>query len=277
MTEEAMADETRADVLLLQRPEPGIVVLTLNRPDQLNAINGELLAALLSALDDIAGAEAETKIIVLKGAGRAFCAGADLKWLSTGVLADHAAHGEFQDNLNAVCRRLESAEQVVIGTVHGYALAGGLEILLSCDMIVAARDAQLGDEHIRRNLVPGGGGSQRLPRKIGLARGLFTLLTGHRISGEEAERWGLACSCVDAAELDKTAMELARGMAQRDARALSTMKFIVRRGLELPLADALWLELYQQQRYRAKSAAMDQGVADFAAQSKAAQSKPREA
>ncbi|GAC1574579.1 MAG: enoyl-CoA hydratase/isomerase family protein [Candidatus Dormibacteria bacterium] len=255
-----------SDVLLVERPEPGIALLTLNRPDQLNALNGELVLALLAALDDIAARGAETRVIVLQAAGRAFCAGADLKWLNAGVLADHAAHGEFQDNLNALCNRLESGDQVVIGAVHGYALAGGLEVLLSCDMIVAARDAQLGDEHIKRNLIPGGGGSQRLPRKIGLARGLYALLTGHRISGEEAERWGLACACVDRDDLQSAAMELARGMAGRDAAALATMKSIVRRGLELPLADGLWLELYQQQRYRAKSAAMDKGVADFATQ-----------
>jgi enoyl-CoA hydratase/carnithine racemase len=252
------------NVLLVDRSEPGIAVLTLNRPGQLNALDGELVEALLAALDQIAAAGPKVKAIILRGAGRAFCAGADLKWLNAGVLADHAAHGRFQDNLNLVCSNLESAEQIVIGAVHGYALAGGLEVLLACDMIVAARDAQLGDEHIKRNLIPGGGGSQRLPRKVGLARGLYALLTGHRMSGDEAERWGLACASVDAGELDKASLELARNIASRDAAALATMKLIVRRGLELPLQDALWLELYQQQRYRARSGAMDKGVADFA-------------
>jgi enoyl-CoA hydratase len=256
------------DVLLVDRPEPGIAVLTLNRPDQLNALNGDLVGALLAALDDIARGGSETKVIVLKATGRAFCAGADLKWLASGILADHAAHGQFQDDLRAVCNRLEAGDQVVIGAVHGYALAGGLELLLSCDLIVAASDAQLGDEHIKRNLIPGGGSSQRLPRKVGLARGLYALLTGHRISGEEAERWGLACASVPPDQLESAALELARGLAERDATALATMKSIVRRGLELPLQDALWLELYQQQRYRAKSEAMDQGVADFAARSR---------
>jgi enoyl-CoA hydratase len=256
-----------SDVLIVERPEPGIAVLTLTRPDQLNALNGDLVGALLDALDDIARSGSRTKVVVLKAAGRAFCAGADLKWLASGVLADHTAHGRFQDDLRSVCDRLEAGDQVVIGAAHGYALAGGLEILLSCDMIVAAKDAQLGDEHIKRNLIPGGGSSQRLPRKVGLARGLYALLSGHRITGAEAERWGLACASVEPADLEATTMELARGMAQRDATALATMKSIVRRGLELPLQDALWLELYQQQRYRAKSGAMDRGVADFAARS----------
>jgi len=252
------------DVLLVDRAEAGIAILTLNRPAQLNALNGELVEALLSALDKIASEGPNVRVIVLKGAGRAFCAGADLKWLNSGVLADHAAHGDFQDKLNLVCSKLESGDQIAIGAVHGYALAGGLELLLACDMIVAARDAQLGDEHIRRNLIPGGGSSQRLPRKVGLARGLYALLTGRRLSGEEAERWGLACASVDRDELDAESLKLARGIASTDATALATMKKIVRRGIELPLDDGLWLELYQQQRYRAKSGAMDKGVSDFA-------------
>jgi enoyl-CoA hydratase/carnithine racemase len=253
------------DVLLAERSGPGVVTLTLNRPAQLNALNATLVRALIAALDGLAGEHPGVRVIVLRGAGRAFCGGADLKWLHSDVLGDPAALGRFHDDLAAVCRALESAPQVVIGAAHGYALAGGLELLLSCDMIVAARDASLGDEHIRRNLIPGAGGSQRLPRRIGLARGLYALLTGHRMTGAEAERWGLACACVEPGELDTAAAELARGIAERDGDALATMKSIVRRGLELPLQEGLWLELDQQHLYRSRSAAMNQGIADFAA------------
>ncbi|MEU0482127.1 enoyl-CoA hydratase/isomerase family protein [Streptosporangium sp. NPDC006013] len=256
-----------SDILLIDDPLPGVRVLTLNRPERLNALNGDLVRELLAALEGCASSAGKIKVIVLKGAGRAFCAGADLKWLAEGTLADHAAHGRFHDDLSALCDRLENLDQVVVGQVHGYALAGGLEVLLACDMIVAAADAQLGDEHIRRNLIPGGGGSQRLPRKVGLARGLSMLLTGRRLTGDEAERWGLACASVPRDDLDAAALELAGGMAERDAQALAYMKRIVRRGIELPLRDGLWLELYQQHRYRSDSAAMDQGVADFAASS----------
>jgi enoyl-CoA hydratase/carnithine racemase len=253
------------EILQVDRSVSGVAVLTLNRPENLNALNGELVEALLEALDDVAAVPGETKVIVLRGAGRAFCAGADLKWLASGVLADHAAHGRFHDNLSNLCRRLETAPQVVIGAVHGYALAGGLEVLLSCDLLVTATDAVLGDEHIRRNLIPGGGSSQRLPRKVGLARGLYLLLTGTRMSGEEAYAWGMACRAVAPDELDGAVIDLARSIADRDGLALSTMKTIIRRGIELPLQDGLWLELYQQHRYRAASGAMDEGVAKFAA------------
>jgi enoyl-CoA hydratase len=253
-----------SDILLVDDVEPGIRVLTMNRPERLNALNGDLVVELLAALDDCERAGNDVRVVVLKGAGRAFCAGADLKWLAEGTLADHAAHGVFHDNLSALCNRLEGLNAVVIGQVHGFALAGGLEVLLSCDMVTTAANAQLGDEHIRRNLIPGGGGSQRLPRKVGLARGLHLLLTGRRLSGEEAVDWGLACASAPVDELDERTLELARTMSSTDALALATMKAIVRRGIELPLADGLWLELYQQQRYRAASSAMDKGVADFA-------------
>jgi enoyl-CoA hydratase len=205
------------------------------------------------------------RVIVLRGEGRAFCAGADLKWLDEGTLADDAAHGVFQDNLSALCERLERQPQPVIAEISGFALAGGLEIALSCDMITTSASAQLGDEHINRNLIPGGGGSQRLPRKIGLARGLYHLLSGRRMSGEQAAAYGLACVCTpDADSLSSATMDLAREMSSTDAAALSTMKLVVRRGIELPLRDGLWLELYQQHRYRASSDAMDRGVAEFA-------------
>ncbi|WP_116953376.1 enoyl-CoA hydratase/isomerase family protein [Jiangella endophytica] len=253
-----------SDVLLVDDSEPGIRVLTLNRPERLNALDGDLVIRLLAAVEECRAATPELRVVVVKGSGRAFCAGADLKWLAEGTLADHAAHGVFQDNLNRLCNGLEALPQVVIGQLHGYALAGGLELALCCDLLTVADDTQLGDEHIRRNLIPGGGGSQRLPRKVGLARGLGMLLTGRRLTGAEAVDWGLAATSAAAGDLDGATMELARGMAATDGHALATMKRIVRRGLELPLADALWLELYEQQRYRAMSDAMDRGVSDFA-------------
>lgn len=253
-----------SETLIIEDVEPGIRRLTFNRPECRNALNGELLDALLAALHAAAQDSPEIKVLVLSGNGPAFSAGADLKWLNSGVLADHGAHIEFQEKLKNLGHALETAPQVVLGAVHGYALAGGLEVLLACDLIVTAKDAALGDEHIKRDLLPGGGGSQRLPRRIGLSRGLFCLLTGHRMSGVQAEEWGLACASVDAAELASTALAMARGLAQRDGRALAAMKNVARHGFELPLTDGLWWELWTQHRYRSASGAMDAGVAAFA-------------
>ena len=194
--------------LLIDDSHAGIRILTLNRPERLNALDGPSLDNFIAAVRECSAPGKDIRVIVIRGAGRAFSAGADLKWLSSGVLADHGAHLRFQDRLQEMCETLEAADQVVIGSIHGFALAGGMELALSCDILIAAEDAELGDEHIRRNLLPGGGGSQRLPRKLGLARGMYYLLTGRRIRGREAERIGLVSVAVAAAELTR-----------RDARA----------------------------------------------------------
>lgn len=249
--------------LLQDDTQPGVRVLTLNRPERLNALNGELTSALLRAVQSTSQ-DSAIRVLVIRSAGRAFCAGADLKWLASGVLADHHAHLQFQDDLAGLCNAIEASPQVVIGAIQGYALAGGLELALSCDILVVSETAELGDEHIKRNLIPGGGGSQRLPRKIGLARGLYHLLTGKRISGTEALRIGLASAAVPSEDLERAAMELATSIAVTDGQALATAKELVRRGMELPLTEALWLERWMQYRYRNASDAMDQGVADFA-------------
>jgi len=250
--------------LLIDDSHPGIRILTLNRPERLNALDGPTLTNFIAAIRDCSSAPNDIRVIVIKGAGRAFSAGADLKWLSSGVLADHAAHLHFQDELQNLCETIESAAQTVIASVHGLALAGGLELALSCDIVMAAQEAELGDEHIRRNLLPGGGGSQRLPRKIGLQRGLYHLLTGRRMTGIQAERLGLAAQAVPADELDNATLTLAQELSKTDGRALAAMKTMARRGMELPLKEGLWLERWMQYRYRNESGSMDQGVRNFA-------------
>jgi enoyl-CoA hydratase/carnithine racemase len=252
------------DVLLVEDVGDGVRVFRMNRPHRLNALDGELVGRLLAELERAAAESPAVRVLVLRGAGTSFCPGADLKWLSQGVLQDRVQHIGFQESLGRLCTSLAEAPQAVIASVHGYALAGGLEIAMACDIIVAAEDAQLGDQHINRGILPGGGGSQRLPRKLGLQRGLFYLLTGRRMTGTEAERMGLAALSVPAADLAEETLALANELAGKDGHALNFMKQMVRRGIELPLADAVGLELFLQTRYRAKSTAMDHAAADFA-------------
>lgn len=258
--------------VLIDDSNPGIRILTFNRPERMNALDGPTVEAVIAAVRECSVPERAIKVIVIRGSGRAFSAGGDLKWLASGVLADHGAHVRFQDQLQEMCETLEAADQAVIASVHGIALAGGLELALSCDIIITAENAQLGDEHIKRNLLPGAGGSQRLPRKLGLSLGMFYLLTGRRIKGDEAARIGLAAMAVPETELSARTLELAREIANADARAIAGMKLMVRRGLELPLKEGLWLERWTQYRYRSESGAMDKGVANFAAHGKTGQS-----
>lgn len=254
--------------LLIDDSHAGVRILTLNRPERRNALDGPTVQALIDAVRECSAPGKDIRVIVVRGNEQAFSAGGDLKWLASGVLADHGAHLRFQDQLQEMCETLEAADQAVIASVQGFALAGGMELMLSCDIVVAAEDAELGDEHIRRNLLPGAGGSQRLPRKLGLARGMYYLLTGRRISGRDAERMGLVSLAVPAAELSDATLALAQELARTDGHALAAMKLMVRRGMELPLKEGLWLERWMQHRYRSKSSSMDQGVVAFAAHGK---------
>ncbi|MGC4250357.1 MAG: enoyl-CoA hydratase/isomerase family protein [Sphingobium sp.] len=253
------------ETAVIVEDDSGIRTITLNRPERMNALDGPTLTALVDALKEAAESEDGPKVIVIRGTGRAFCAGNDLKWLASGVLADRAAHMRHQDRMEQAFELISTMGPVVIASVNGFALAGGMELALSCDIIVADEDAQMGDEHIRRNLLPSGGGSQRLPRKIGQARGLYYLLTGRRMTGREAATMGLASLAVPASELEAETMALAREIARADRHALAGMKTMVRRGLELPLKEGLWLERWMQHRYRNESGALDAGVARFAA------------
>lgn len=251
--------------LIVDDATPRVRVITLNRPERMNALDGPTLEALQASVRECSDAGRDVRVIVIRGSGRGFCAGSDLKWLAaSGTVDDPAAHLRNQDRMQAAYEAIESARQVVIACVNGYAVAGGLELALACDIIVAEEEAQLGDEHLRRSLLPSGGSSQRLPRKIGLARAMYYLLTGRRMSGREAERIGLASLAVPGGELAGVTLALAGEIAQADAHALAAMKAMVRRSLELPLKDGLAMERWMQFRYRNESPAMLASVHRFA-------------
>jgi enoyl-CoA hydratase/carnithine racemase len=250
--------------LIIDDDTPRVRVLTLNRPERMNALDGATLEALNAAIRDCSAPGRDIRVIVVRGSGRAFCAGNDLKWLSAEVLPDVAAHMRFQDLSQATYQSLESARQIVIASINGFAVAGGFELALCSDIIVADEAAELGDAHLARNLLPSAGGSQRLPRRLGLSRALYYLITGRRMTGRDAERMGLAARAVPAAELESATMELAREIAETDALALASMKFMARRALELPLDDGLALERWTQFRYRNESTSMLSAVQAFA-------------
>lgn len=250
--------------LLIDNPAPHVRRLTLNRPERMNALDGPTLQMLNDAVREC-GAAADVKVLVIRGHGRAFCAGNDLKWLAGGVLADRVAHMRHQDLMQDTYERLECAPQIVLASINGYAMAGGFELALACDLMIADAQAQLGDEHIRRNLLPSGGGSQRLPRKLGLQRAMYYLVTGRRMTGAQACELGLAARAVPAEQLERATLELASEIARADALALASTKAMARKSMELPLSDGLRYERWMQHRYRTQSPSLETGVAHFAA------------
>jgi enoyl-CoA hydratase/carnithine racemase len=213
--------------------------LTLNRPEAMNAVTVELARQLEGGLRRLA---AETAVIVIRGADGNFSAGGDVAEVDRLRGEGPAALAELFETFGRALSLIAEFDVPVVAAVEGYAMAGGFELMQACDIVVVAEDAVIADSHLRFGQVPGGGGSQRLPRLVGRQRAAAHILTGDRLSGAEALAWGLAWRAVPAAELEAAARELAERLASRNPEALARTKRLLVRGLELPLSDGLALE-----------------------------------
>jgi enoyl-CoA hydratase/carnithine racemase len=218
----------------------GIARVTLNRPDRLNAISPELLQDLDRACDAVE-ADAAVRVVTLTAAGRTFCAGADLRAVKE-LSPDPQRWGAFMGLWHRVFDRIEALPLPVIAGVHGLALAGGLELLLVADLVVADEGARLGDQHANFGLVAGGGGSQRLPRLIGARRAKELMLLGGWLSAAEALAWGMVNRVVPAGTVAKAVEEMAGTLAAGSGSANRTVKTLVNRAFDTDLAEGLALE-----------------------------------
>jgi enoyl-CoA hydratase/carnithine racemase len=240
----------------------GALWICLNRPEAMNAISPAVVSRIHSALE-AAETDPATKAVVLTGVGRAFCAGADLKFIRGQAGGDGNAIGAFLRSVLGMMARLESFPRPVIAAVNGLALAGGLELVLCCDLVIAARSARLGDAHANYGLLPGGGASVRLPRKIGSGRAKYLLFTGESLSAEEFLGMGLVHRVVDDGDLRTATDELIAKFADKSSLVLRRMKALVDDGLEQPIATALRLELLASEAH-AHSHDMKEGLEAFA-------------
>ena len=251
MSEPAILTETRA----------GALWITLNRPAAMNAITPEIVTgidrALDAALDDPAA-----RAVVLTGTGRAFCAGADLKYVRATTAGDERATAAFLQTVLAIMGRLETFPKPVIASINGLALAGGLELVLCCDLVIAARSAKIGDAHANFGLLPGGGSSVRLPRKIGPTRAKYLLYTGEFVPAEQLVEAGLVNEVVDDADLLPAAQRLVAKLVPKSSLVLRRMKALVDDGLEQPSETALRLELLASEVH-SHSHDMREGLAAF--------------
>jgi enoyl-CoA hydratase/carnithine racemase len=218
----------------------GVARIILDRPEQLNAVSPALLDGLDAACAAIE-ADAQVRVATLTASGRAFCAGADLRVVQQ-LAPDPVRWREFMARWRQVYDRVERLPVPVIAGVHGMALAGGLELTLVCDLVLADAEARLGDQHANFGLVAGGGGSQRLPRLIGARRAKELMLLGGWLSAEDALGWGLVNRVVPAGQVGAATRELARELAAKSGPASRLVKDLVNRGLGLPLPEALDLE-----------------------------------
>lgn len=246
MTYETILIETRGRVGLI----------TLNRPAQLNALNDQLIAELNLALD---GFEADDGIgaIVVTGSEKAFAAGADIKEMQAKSYIE-AYKGDFI----ASWERITRARKPVIAAVAGFALGGGCELAMSCDLIIAADTAKFGQPEIKLGIMPGAGGTQRLARAVGKAKAMELCLTGRMMDAAEAERAGLVARVVPAADLLADAVKTAETIASQSLTAVMMAKDCVNRAFETTLAEGI---RYERRTFHAMFATHDQkeGMAAF--------------
>src|SRR5712692_3525934 len=194
----------------------------LNRPEQMNAISPDLLEDLDRVCAAVEG-DATIRVLTLAASGRAFCAGADLKAVKE-LSPDRVKWNGFMRRWHGVFDRIEALPVPVIAGVHGLALAGGLELLLVADLVVADEAARIGDQHANFGLVAGGGGSQRLPRLIGARRAKELMLLGGWLSAAEAMSWGLVNRVAPAGTLEAAVQEMAASLAAKSAAGGRTVK-----------------------------------------------------
>jgi len=224
---------------VLTTVEGGVATIVLNRPRARNAITVALAAGLGDALRAAAG---QARVIVIRGAGGHFCAGGDFGEVSRLRAGGPDALRPLFETFVGACELIAELPVPVIAAVEGYAMAGGFELIQSCDIAIARDDAVLADNHLNFGMIPGGGGSQRLPRIAGLPRALGLILSGDRLTGTQAQQWGVVYRAVPAEEFEAAVAGLAANLAGKDPVALTRAKRLVRDGLRLPLRDGLALE-----------------------------------
>jgi enoyl-CoA hydratase/carnithine racemase len=207
------------------RRPPVAVLLTLNRPDQLNPIDAAMLAALDAHLDELAG-DAGVRAVLVTGAGRAFSAGGDLKGYRT-LQRDPVAFPRFVGDLHRIFGRLRTLPVPTIALVNGVAVAGGLELILNCDIVFAGSAARIGDGHLNFGQMGGGGVLTLLWRAVGRARALELMMSGRMLTPAEACEWGLVNRVVPDAELVEAGLAFARGLAAKSPLALANAKQVM--------------------------------------------------
>ena len=218
--------------------EGRVAILTLNRPEKRNALNGQLRCALLGALDEVARDRA-VRVVILTGAGdKAFVAGADIAEFEGRTPVDQYRVMKAP----TIFDRVERLGQPVIAAINGFCLGGGLELALACDIRVAASTARFGQPEVNLGIIPGGGGTQRLPRIVGLGAAMRLVLTGEMIDAGEALRLRLVEEVVEPADLLPRTLALAEQIAARSPVAVAAAKEATRAALSLPLGEGLKLE-----------------------------------
>ncbi|MCH8861905.1 MAG: enoyl-CoA hydratase [Proteobacteria bacterium] len=223
--------------MILMDKKGAVGLITLNRPDALNALNGQMMDEITRALRDL---EADDNIgaIVITGNEKAFAAGADIKEMESKSYMDVFA----EDFITANWEEASRCRKPVIAAVAGYALGGGCELAMMCDFIICAENAKFGQPEINLGVTPGAGGTQRLPRLVGKSKAMDMILTGRMMDAKEAERSGLASRIVPTDDLVEEALKIAGKIADLSMPSVMMAKEMVNRSLETTLAEGVRFE-----------------------------------
>lgn len=221
---------------LLITKESGFALIQLNRPQQLNALNSEVLRELFSALTEC-DSDSDVRCSIITGNEKAFAAGADIKEMAT-----KNAEQMFTDNQFEPFYKLRTIRKPIIAAVNGFALGGGCELVMACDIIIAGETAKFGQPEITLGVIPGMGGTQRLTRAVGKYKAMELLLTGEMFSAEDALKWGLVNKVVPAEFVVEEAKALAKKIAGKPSVAVQFAKECVNGTDELSLSEALQYE-----------------------------------
>jgi enoyl-CoA hydratase len=222
---------------LIVETADAVTLIRLNRPDAMNALNSQLMDELSAAID-AAEADEGVRCVVITGSDRAFAAGADIKEMVSKTYASALT----EDFITRNWERVTSARKPVIAAVAGYALGGGCELAMMCDFVIAAENARFGQPEINLGIVPGAGGTQRLPRFTGKAKAMDMVLTARMMDAAEAERAGLVSRVVPLADLLPTALEAAKKIASLSPTAVMIAKELVNAAFETPLTQGVKTE-----------------------------------
>ena len=233
-----MSDETSSPVL--SGVDGSVGLITLNRPHKFNCLSPQVFERMLEALRSHE-ANSAVRCILIEGAGDHFCTGADLDAVQH-RRSEPAVLREYMRVGHRAMLALEASPLPVVAAVQGLCLAGGLELMLACDVALAAGNARFGDQHAQFGLVPGWGGSQRLPRIVGMRRAMHLFFTAQRIDAATALSWGLVNQVCEREQLHATALAYAQGMAKRSRHGLAAMKRLAREGADITLAKSLVME-----------------------------------
>lgn len=218
--------------------ENSIAIVTINRPEALNALNGEVIEELEQFIVDVEE-DKEILALILTGAGRSFVAGADI---GAQAVLDIEGGRSWGRRGSALFRRIERMEIPTIAAVNGFALGGGCELAMSCDMIIASNKAKFGQPEVSLGITPGFSGTQRLPRRVGAAKAKELILTGEHIKADEAEKIGLVNKVVESEELMRAAKNLAKKIIKNAPLAVKYSNAAIKRGMEVDIDTGIAIE-----------------------------------